>query len=250
LYHDAVKRLPPARMHDNGFNGTFLIILPYLEERAASDLFDDRLNYNSTAAGAEFNRRIANTPMPVYVCPSMNVPRTVPDPDAVCAETGAPGSYAVSTGSGLSFVFNFVPPHNGAIIHPKFGMTTIPRISAADGTSKTLLVGEMDYGLKNYFWSTCKPANTVKGGETRWAVGYPGVTWGSTLGRLNSDTLANQHYGLFYEEYEAFRSDHAGGVNFAFVDGSVRFVRDDIDKATLDALATRNGNETIDYTDF
>ncbi len=240
-FHAAVKKLPPARMSDVGFNGAFLIILPYLEEQASADRFDGKTSYQGTAA----NRAIANTPMSVYLCPSMTLPREVPDTDPACNETGAPGSYAVSTGSDISFVFNFIPPHNGAIIHPKFGATSIPKISSADGTSKTLLVGEMNFGLKNYFWSSCKPDQTVKGGETRWAVGYPGVTWGSTAGRLNSHHLETIRYGLFHEEYEAFRSDHTGGVNFAFVDGSVRFIADTIDRTTLNALATRAGGESI-----
>jgi prepilin-type processing-associated H-X9-DG protein len=180
----------------------------------------------------------------------MHLPREVPDPDPMCGEVGAPGSYAVSTGSTISFAPNhpivMMPPHNGAIVHPKYGATTIAKISAADGTATTLLVGEMNYGLGNYFWSTCKPAGTLKGGETRWAVGYPGVTWASAAGALNSTAQQTLQYGFFYEEYEAFRSDHPGGANFAFVDGSVRFVDEGIDKAVYRALATRDGGETID----
>lgn len=42
-----------------------------------------------------------------------------------------------------------------------------------------------------------------------------------------------------------FRSDHVGGVQFLFADGSVHFLSDSIDAATLDALATRNGGEVI-----
>ncbi|HEY2827008.1 MAG TPA: DUF1559 domain-containing protein, partial [Pirellulales bacterium] len=129
------------------------------------------------------------------------------------------------------------------IIHPKFGPTKIEKISATDGASKTLLVGEMNYGLKNYYWNACKPANTVKGGETRWAVGYPGVTWGSAAGGLNPDRLATLEYGLFYDEYEAFRSDHPGGVNFVMVDGSVRFLSDKIHHDVLKSLANRNDGE-------
>ena len=51
---------------------------------------------------------------------------------------------------------------------------------------------------------------------------------------------------IIYPQYEAFRSDHVGGVNFAMVDGSVRFISDSIDQAVLKALATRAGGESID----
>ena len=63
---------------------------------------------------------------------------------------------------------------------------------------------------------------------------------------LNSTSQQTLQYGFFYEEYEAFRSDHPGGANFAFVDGSVRFVDETIEKAVYQALATRDGGETID----
>jgi hypothetical protein len=42
-----------------------------------------------------------------------------------------------------------------------------------------------------------------------------------------------------------FRSNHPSGVNMANVDGSVRFVQQAIDHATLDAAATRDGGERL-----
>ncbi|HEX3725004.1 MAG TPA: DUF1559 domain-containing protein [Pirellulales bacterium] len=247
LYHDTARRLPPARLHDSDTNltGTLFIILPYLEAQNSANLFDKALT-NHTGS----NAMVVNTPMSIYLCPSMKLPREVPEPDPACNEIGAPGSYAVSTGSGVSFVFSFIPPHNGAIIHPSFGATTIPKISAADGASHTFLIGEMNYGLTNYFWTNCKTPTTPKSGETRWASGYPGVTWGSTAAPLNSLTILNMDYGLFPREYQAFRSDHPGGVHFAFVDGSVRLIADEVNLSVLQALATRAGNETVGATDY
>ncbi len=117
---------------------------------------------------------------------------------------------------------------------------------SADGTSKTLLLGEMNYGLRNYMWTECR-ASDVKWGATRWAAGYPGVTWACTLAPLNSTYQQNPIMSLFYPQYEAFRSDHPGGVNFCFVDGSVSFINDEISQTTLNALAnSRAGGETID----
>lgn len=248
-FHDVRKRLPPAQgeyKNEDGItqyviNSAFLLILPYIEEEPASKLFDANKVYYSEGA----NRDVANLRIGTYLCPTMNLPREVPDPDPNCNEHGAPGSYAVSTGSDISFApimaaHNPPPRHNGAIVHPKFGVTTIPKISTGDGASKTLLVGEMDYGLKDLYWQSppCKPS--VKGGQTRWAVGYAGITWGSALARLNSERQESPpHYGLFIAEHEAFRSDHSGGVNFVFVDGSVHFVGDTIDHEILKSLANR-----------
>jgi prepilin-type processing-associated H-X9-DG protein len=110
-------------------------------------------------------------------------------------------------------------------------------------------MGEMNYGLRNHLWGGCKPSGTVKWGETRWAVGYPGVTWASTVSRLNPDTIVTYIPPGLPAEYEAFRSDHPGGVNFLFVDGSAHFIANAIELTTLKALATRAGSEKIDRFD-
>ena len=40
-----------------------------------------------------------------------------------------------------------------------------------------------------------------------------------------------------------FRSDHAGGGNFLFADGSVHFITEDINMLTYQQLSTMFGNE-------
>jgi prepilin-type N-terminal cleavage/methylation domain-containing protein/prepilin-type processing-associated H-X9-DG protein len=43
-----------------------------------------------------------------------------------------------------------------------------------------------------------------------------------------------------------FRSDHPGGANFLFADGSVHFLSDDIDMLTYQRLSTEAGNEVVE----
>jgi prepilin-type processing-associated H-X9-DG protein len=44
----------------------------------------------------------------------------------------------------------------------------------------------------------------------------------------------------------AWGSNHPGGANFAFADGSVRFLSGGTSQVVLQALSTRNGKEIVD----
>ncbi len=69
-----------------------------------------------------------------------------------------------------------------------------------------------------------------------------GANAGHTGGKMNG------LIGNWLVDRATWHSDHVGGVQFGLTDGSVRFVTDSIDRATLDALATRAGGEVVgDY---
>jgi prepilin-type processing-associated H-X9-DG protein len=130
---------------------------------------------------------------------------------------------------------NFSHPeyHNGAIITPTKGTTSLKAISAADGLVKTFLGGDVDYGLG-------KLPNGTNGGSTRWSGGYPFQSVASTSGVFNATRL----YGS-YRELDTFRSDHPGGVQMVFCDASVRFVPDNTNADTLLYLANRADGQTL-----
>ena len=63
-------------------------------------------------------------------------------------------SYAACTGSAYSHFANINDPeyHNGAIVdayRAKVKLVSIAKLDALDGTSRTFLAGDMDYGLSN-----------------------------------------------------------------------------------------------------
>jgi prepilin-type N-terminal cleavage/methylation domain-containing protein/prepilin-type processing-associated H-X9-DG protein len=104
-----------------------------------------------------------------------------------------------------------------------------------DGTSNTFLLGEMSWvnnitGTRYRSWVRgCDAANLVCAGCRNVAAG------------INTPSIA-----LFNDI--AFGSQHTGGCNFCFGDGSVRFMSENINMSTYLSLASRDGGETLgDY---
>lgn len=107
--------------------------------------------------------------------------------------------------------------------------------SITDGTSNTISVGETLPAQKadNQVWlfngvtnGTTVPINQYSGGPNTY---YGDPDWSSR--RAYSNT--------------GFKSHHAGGANFLFVDGSVHFLKQSINMITYCALGSRNGGEVI-----
>jgi prepilin-type processing-associated H-X9-DG protein len=259
-YQAAQTHLPPPSIpapsstSGSGFfhpwGSVFVVLLQHLEDADRYAAFNLSEQVASTT-----NLPITSALHPIYLCPSMLFPRDVPAVD--CNEKLAPGSYLISTRTDYaSFALHDPAVMNGAFKYPTPGKPyDLDRRQFTDGTSKTLLAGETDYGLEDLLWGPdeCSArAHQVKWGDQTWADGY----WFYGWGHINWD--AYRLYGL--DSYNAtrgvandvvktqrvFRSDHPGGAQFVFVDGSVRFVPETIDYPVLRALVTRAGEET-DY---
>jgi prepilin-type N-terminal cleavage/methylation domain-containing protein/prepilin-type processing-associated H-X9-DG protein len=102
----------------------------------------------------------------------------------------------------------------------------------ADGTSNTFLAGE-DVPAKNQ--------------HSAWSFGNHSVaTCG--VGPNAKKTDGTEYTSLDWPNVYSFHSRHPGGLNFAFADGSVRFISDYIGITTYRALATYASGEILpDY---
>lgn len=221
-YNDTLKKLPYASLWRTKFYSPFTAVLPFVEGQNFFDRYDAR-----TSVFTPVNRAVVLQEIPTYICPSMVRNREV---GLDVGDSGAMGSYAVSMGSNTAWF----GVQNGV-----FRYDTDPEQASLagilDGTSNTFLVGELDYGLRNYFY---RGTDDLRWGNTQWGIGYPGYCIATTVGVYNSELLING-----FSEFETFRSDHPQGCNFAMADASVRFVSDSIDKIVLDATATARGRE-------
>lgn len=244
-YHDVYGLFPNVNANSTLSGGsTFASILPMMEQANSYQLYDFA-QINSAAD----NLRVTSVTFPFYLCPSSPIPRQVP---GCSGDLGrAPGNYAVNIGSvDYNPYWRFFgaprPQLNGAILYSDAAGGKTRFRDFTDGTTSTLLVGETAYNLPDYRFSASDSlcAGQPRYSFTLWSVPFPGSTACTTQHGFNPRDIAND--GIWNPNWtRTFRSDHTGGVQFALVDGSCRFISDSIDALVLDGLATRNGGEVI-----
>ena len=236
-YHDVSGRLPQADEGGMALSraSALTAILPYLEEGNSYQQYDFTKGNSDPV-----NEQVVSQRIGVYLCPSGALRRAIPIPGCD-ANNRAPGTYAVSTGSGDPWGTTATgEPNNGAIVNTGSGQTAMRDL--LDGTSKTLLVGESAWNFADYLFTSGPCKDQVRWGFSYWSSPYPLATAFSTKGVFNPKSMSGDSTRL-----ANFRSDHAGGVvNFVHCDGSVHSLNDSIDHAVLDALATRAGREAFD----
>ena len=252
------KVLKPGTVLTSGaatetFGSTFVLLLPFLEESALYANYDIEKSVLESP-----NLELTGRPIGTYLCPSMQLPRTVPY--SPCGEQLGPGSYMISAsssivdpGSELDGAFT-KPPTKKLSGGKQLAMPyTLSYNHILDGTSKTLLVGENNYNLDGYIWDSCSDMNgSPRYGDQTWAHGYWFYAWGhinwffhETSGRsfYNRSEILEDEKVIASKIVRVFRSDHPGGAQFVLLDGSVQFVPEDIDYTVLRALVTRAGEE-------
>ena len=109
-----------------------------------------------------------------------------------------------------------------------------------DGLSHTIFVGETvdghTYESINRWTTAARMEDSLRSAENPPNT-FPGQ------GIYIQDGSGNPAYG--YKVNGAFASRHPGGCQFAFGDGHVTFISENIDLATYRAMATRAGGETL-----
>jgi hypothetical protein len=121
-----------------------------------------------------------------------------------------------------------------------------------DGTSNTLLAGEMHWVIRGWTYTSGPNAGQPRTGRTYWHNGHPFVSWNWTntpLNTLDWPATTPPAAEWWKSALYSFRSVHTQGVHFVLADGSTRLIRSSIPHATYQALGSRNGGEVISNLD-
>jgi len=211
-------------------------LLPYLEQ--------DAMWRQSVAAYGTHNTYPPPSPphpfalvVPAFVCPTDEKARSLGVVKGYDLPVGL-SSYLGSSGSRHG-------RNNGVL----FMDSAIRLTDITDGTSNTLLVGERPPSRDNqlgwwyagigqsYDGSAAATLSVRERAVSIWGLGCGDEPYHFTPGRLDNQCDAFHFWSL-----------HAGGANFLFGDGSVRFLAYSAD-SVLPALATRAGGEVATIPD-
>jgi len=259
-YEDTWKVLPVGAMtaaagqgNENDGFGFGVAILPFIEQKA---LFDQINPNGRPAAIGDYFRATGTfmpggeTPIKTFRCPSSQLPKVVPP---LFRLPGA-GSYPPSSGMMTGYAINDYKGNGGGCHSESDGVigkrAEIPWTRLAeitDGLSNMGLIGESSYVTGN---TTDPNSVTVIEDWPIW-IGAPNTDEsiryeGRTGAPINCQCTATTMVRAINDDC-AF-SWHAGGGQFAFCDGSVRFISQNVSGKTWCDLHSKNdGNPIGEY---
>jgi prepilin-type N-terminal cleavage/methylation domain-containing protein/prepilin-type processing-associated H-X9-DG protein len=240
-YHDAQKSFPPGYVAAATYPDTTpgwgwgAYLLPYMEQEAVYRQIDFRQPVENSPA--------IQTLVAAFLCPSDSPPQSafsISDAAMNTIAQAAPSSYAASVGDNT---YEADEPECNGIFY-RNSWTRI--VDILDGTSHTAMLGDRAWVIAKGVWA----------GSPNDAVVRPGLrnTWQTTtaaspvfvLARCNGINVNDDADGGL----DDFASNHVGGVNFLFADGSVRFVPNATDQHVIWAWGTKAGGEIVSGQDY
>ena len=239
-YESAQKTLPPGYITGVDPTGNDLgpgwgwasMILPQIEQ---APLFS-AINFSIPIVG----QTVRLTTLSAYLCPSDPAPLAWPVSmrDASGNPISLLGQVAASNHVGVFGTSDPGVDGDGLF----YRNSAVAYRDITDGLSQTLAVGERGHRLGEATWTGSVPGAVLFPADND-GIGYPRAedAAGMILGHAGGRRGPGDPNG----EVNQFFSEHPGGVNFLFADGSVRFLKTTLSSPTFHALATRAGGETL-----
>ena len=256
-YHDAAGRFPlgahlPVYVGDRPTGGTNLWVelLPYFEQDNLYKRWDYADNRNNVAGGTNATQAQV---IKILLCPSDPLPQTVVRLTATLASPWSWGFYGMSSYGGNAGQRSFPVTTRDGIF---FFDSCVRLTDITDGTSNTFLFGERShrdpqFDIQQPF---VYPGAGRIGQVGRWGCvagnGCLGNVMLSTPVLIDYQVPPGGDVSTLRDRMCAFGSGHVHGANFAFADGSVRFLSDSTPLTMLQALSTRAGGEVVTADEF
>jgi prepilin-type N-terminal cleavage/methylation domain-containing protein/prepilin-type processing-associated H-X9-DG protein len=241
--------LAPSVEPDKGkYYSWITALLPYLEQTAiynnvfsvSTGLTGNQYTYTATATAGNPLLSPGSVIIQNLICPAQNIPGTTVYSNYTFGVT----TYGCITGTQDDYYGDLTHAFDG-VFYPNSSTTLL---AITDGTSNTMAFGE-----RNYF----NPQNTAANAAIN-AGGIGGWAWsnynsmddymyGANVPINYSGCLDNDYCD---ERISALGSQHTGGCNVTFADGSVHFLTltSTSQLPTLQELSTRaSGNPTPNY---
>jgi prepilin-type N-terminal cleavage/methylation domain-containing protein/prepilin-type processing-associated H-X9-DG protein len=258
-YHDVQGLFPPGGKTDTiqGQNwgiekGSWLVYtLPYMEQ---DNLFKKCVAnglYSDPTPGGNVDPVCQGIKLPYFRCPSDGGGLDQP----VCNYVGSLGPQCAIGPNGcdpnqkycqtaIGWGYQTSPDHgnswNSDDIRGMFNRLGAPikMASVTDGTSNTIMIGETLYKMHdhlqvNQWWN-------FNGGASHVSTIVPINVRTDNYNPADPCTFSNN-----WNTSWGFKSNHTGGVNCVFVDGSVHFLNQSIDHATYQRLGCRNDGQPV-----
>jgi len=245
-FHDVHRKMPPAATGSlNGYEikySTFHVyILPYIEQDNLYKTMVPNVPYTS-------NYAVGSVKVSTYFCPSSGEELSKNASEAANGQTNYTMHYYANLGpigtnsvSKLAYSQRTVGSQGGYSLEGPVIVETTgyakPTLSTiTDGTSNTLLVGEISKDGWVFYRSWIRGWDSDSSGVPNAGknVKFPINSTDYTPGGFNNVSLA---------------SNHPGGVNVAMCDGSTRFLNESTPLDVLLRLASRQGEEDVAVAD-